>query len=293
MPISGAKFVDVDGIRTRYFERGSGEAVVLVHGGAFGSTTGACCADDWDLNFDGLAQWFRVFAIDKLGQGYTDNPRTDDDYTMHAAVQHAYATLHALGIEGAHLVGHSRGGYLVCRLTVEHPELVKSCTIVDSNTCAPGIGRQRIRVRQYAETRAERRKPEMGGAKILLQRRSRHRCVDRRHGRNRQAAEIRRSGPQDERGRLPVDQVPAGNPDPEGGDVPDSANPRASSARSCRSGAATTRPCRSNRAMGLYRILAEKERRARWQVFNRSGHYSFREHPKRFNDVIRSFIQAP
>ena len=98
-------------------------------------------ADDWDLNFDGLAKWFRVFAIDKLGQGYTDNPRTDDDYTMHAVVQHAYATLRALGIEGAHLVGHSRGGYLVCRLTVEHPELVKSCTIVDSNTCAPGTGR--------------------------------------------------------------------------------------------------------------------------------------------------------
>ena len=77
MPISHPKFIDVEGIRTRYFERGSGETVVLVHGGAFGSTTGACSADDWDLNFDGLAQWFRVFAIDKLGQGYTDNPRTD------------------------------------------------------------------------------------------------------------------------------------------------------------------------------------------------------------------------
>ena len=100
MPIPDARFVDVEGVRTRYFERGSGETVVLVHGGAFGSTTGACSADDWDLNFDGLAKWFRVFAIDKLGQGYTGNPRTDDDYTMHATVQHAYATLRALGIEG-------------------------------------------------------------------------------------------------------------------------------------------------------------------------------------------------
>ena len=48
-----------------------------------------------------------------------------------------------------------------------------------------------------------------------------------------------------------------------------------------------------DQAMQLYRILAEKERRARWQVFNESGHFSFREHPQRFNDVLKSFIQAP
>ena len=188
MPISDARFVDVEGVRTRYFERGSGETVVLVHGGAFGSTTGACSADDWDLNFDGLAKWFRVFAIDKLGQGYTDNPRTDDDYTMHAAVQHAYATLRALGIEGAHLVGHSRGGYLVCRLTVEHPELVKSCTIVDSNTCAPGTGRNELVFANMPEARAERREPALGGGEILLRRRPHNGRLDRRHGGNRRSS---------------------------------------------------------------------------------------------------------
>ena len=48
-----------------------------------------------------------------------------------------------------------------------------------------------------------------------------------------------------------------------------------------------------DQAMQLYRILAEKERRARWQVFNQSGHFSFREHPQRFNDILKSFIQAP
>ena len=81
-----------------------------------------------------------MFAIDKLGQGYTGNPKSDDDYTMAAVVEHAYLTLRTLGIGGAHLIGHSRGGYLTCRLTVDHPELVRSCIIVDSNTCAPGTG---------------------------------------------------------------------------------------------------------------------------------------------------------
>ena len=140
MPLSGERYVDVDGVRTRCVEKGQGETVVLIHGGNFGSTTLADSADDWDLNFDTLATWCRVVAFDKLGQGYTDNPKTDDDYTMAAVVRHASATLEALGIGSAHLVGHSRGGYVACRLTVDRPDLVASCTIINSNTCGPGTG---------------------------------------------------------------------------------------------------------------------------------------------------------
>ena len=177
MPISGEKFVDVGGVRTRYFERGSGEVVVLVHGGAFGSTTGACCADDWDLNFDGLARWFRVFAIDKLGQGYTDNPRTDDDYTMHAAVQHAYATLRALGIEGS-----ASGGPFARRLSRLQAHRRASGAGPElhhrrQQHLRAGNRAQRFRVRQHAETHAERREPAMGRAEILLQRRPHIGCV--------------------------------------------------------------------------------------------------------------------
>ena len=47
-----------------------------------------------------------------------------------------------------------------------------------------------------------------------------------------------------------------------------------------------------SQAMALYQILAEKERRARWHIFDRAGHFSFREHPERFNEVLKSFIHA-
>ena len=87
----------------------------------------------WNRNFDALAERFHVVAFDKLGQGHTDNP-PNDDYTMNAVVQHANGFIRALGLSDVHLAGHSRGGYLVCRLTLEQPELVASCTIVDSNT---------------------------------------------------------------------------------------------------------------------------------------------------------------
>ena len=134
----GERFIDVNGTRTRYFEKGSGEVLVLFHGGLFGTTDACDSAIGWELNFDNLAQWFHVIAVDKLGQGYTDNPKSDDDYTMAAVVRHAYEFLMKMKLENVHLVGHSRGGYLVGRLTLEHPELIRSCIIVDSGTLSPG-----------------------------------------------------------------------------------------------------------------------------------------------------------
>ncbi len=134
----GARFIDVDGIRTRYFEKGSGKSLVLFHGSHFGTTDACDSAIDWELNFDGLARWFRVIAVDKLGQGHTDNPKSDDDYTMAAVVRHAAGFLRKMGLNEVHVIGHSRGGYLVARLTLEHPEMISSCIIVDSGTLSPG-----------------------------------------------------------------------------------------------------------------------------------------------------------
>ena len=45
-------------------------------------------------------------------------------------------------------------------------------------------------------------------------------------------------------------------------------------------------------AFELYRILAEKERCARWQILNQAGHFCFREQRKRFDEVLRSFIAS-
>jgi pimeloyl-ACP methyl ester carboxylesterase len=132
-----AQYIDVDGIRTRYFEAGSGEPMVLFHGGNFGQQDNVDCAENWSLNWDGFARNFHVFAVDKIGQGFTDNP-PGDDYTIEAVVRHAAGFLRAKGLDSVHLVGHSRGGYLVARLTREDQARVRTLTIVDSSTTAPG-----------------------------------------------------------------------------------------------------------------------------------------------------------
>jgi len=144
MDFSKAKFIEVDGIRTRYFDAGEGETIVLFHGGNFGSPHGADCAADWNLNFDGLSGQCRVIAVDKIGQGYTDNPRTDGEYSMESVVRHALRFLEVLDLGDCHIVGHSRGAYLTCRMTLEDPSRIKSNIMVDTATLGPGQGRNHI-----------------------------------------------------------------------------------------------------------------------------------------------------
>ena len=88
------RFVDVDGIRTRYFSAGDGEPVVLVHGGHFGLRSSA---EDWELNVERLARNHRVITYDKLGMGFTDNPADPDDYTIEAQANHLAGLLEESG----------------------------------------------------------------------------------------------------------------------------------------------------------------------------------------------------
>lgn len=128
------KFVDVEGIRTRYFEAGEGDNIVLIGGGKYGTLYNAC---HWSLNFDELARHFHVYAFDKLGMGYTGNPRRDSDYTMAATIEHARGFLRAMGIQSAALVGHSRGALPAARIAADQPELARALVIFDSATLSP------------------------------------------------------------------------------------------------------------------------------------------------------------
>ncbi len=128
------KFVDVDGVKTGYFEGGSGEAMVLVHGGSFGSAVSANC---WSPIFEDLAAHFHVYVIDKLGQGYTDKPLNDADYTMIAVTRHIHRFMETLGIQKVHLLGHSRGALPAARIATDHPEMIENLILFNSGTLGP------------------------------------------------------------------------------------------------------------------------------------------------------------
>ena len=129
------RWVDVDGIRTRYYEDGEGEPLVFIHGGEIAFVD---ALDTWSLNLAELARHFHVFAVDKLGQGYTDAPTTDEDFTYDATVRHILGWLDAAGVpDGAHVVGHSRGGLVATSVLFARPGFARSAIIVDSATLGP------------------------------------------------------------------------------------------------------------------------------------------------------------
>jgi pimeloyl-ACP methyl ester carboxylesterase len=130
-----AKFVDVNGIRTRYYELGRGEPIVLIH--AEEGFSGHASANYFAKNIPGLAKHYHVFALDRLGSGLTDNPKTDKDYNIHAEMDHIVQFIHILKLGKVNLVGHSHGGGMALFIAVEHPDVIKTLTIMDSVTAAP------------------------------------------------------------------------------------------------------------------------------------------------------------
>ena len=137
------KFIDVKAlggtIRTRYYEGGQGEPIVLIHGGGLASYNGNS-GNVWSKNIPGLSKRFRVFAVDKLAAGMTDNPSKDDDLNIAGEVEHIYQFIQTMNLGPVHLVGQSRGAGLAWVLATKHPEVVTTLILVDSQTAAPELG---------------------------------------------------------------------------------------------------------------------------------------------------------
>ncbi|MBV8573761.1 MAG: alpha/beta hydrolase [Acetobacteraceae bacterium] len=107
-------FIEVDGVRLHYSDRGEGSPVVLIHGNA---VTG----DDW--NTSGVAELLlkthRVIIFDRPGYGYSERPRGH----LWSAAQQAellHKALKQLGIERPVVVGHSWGTIVALALTERH-----------------------------------------------------------------------------------------------------------------------------------------------------------------------------
>lgn len=131
------KYIDVNGINTRYYECGTGEPLLLLHGGEIGAGSSL---DIFSQNFIELEKDFQVFAIDKLGHGYTDNPIKDADFTIECMTNHALKFIHTLGLKNIHLIGQSRGALNGISICLNEPKLIKSFVLCNSASLVPGVG---------------------------------------------------------------------------------------------------------------------------------------------------------
>jgi pimeloyl-ACP methyl ester carboxylesterase len=116
--------VDAAGDRIHYVEQGNGSPVLLIHG-AYGSGTKFLQTDFGTT----LAERYRVVAPDSLAHGGSDTPADPTLYGARRRAFHLAAVLDALGIERAHVVGYSMGGWMASALAAFYPERVASLAI--------------------------------------------------------------------------------------------------------------------------------------------------------------------
>jgi pimeloyl-ACP methyl ester carboxylesterase len=117
-------FIEVEGARLHYLDRGTGPAVVLVHGlgGNLRNFTGLV---------DKLAATCRVVAVDRPGSGYSTMV-SGKHPTLRVQAAIIARFLHRLGLDRPLLVGHSLGGALSLALALDHPHCVRALVLIST-----------------------------------------------------------------------------------------------------------------------------------------------------------------
>ena len=105
--------------RLRYYEQGSGPALLLIHG----SGPGVSGLANFAGNLPVLAQRHRCIVVDLPGYGQSEAVAGD---AIALGVEACVALLQALNVGAAHIIGNSLGGIVGSHLAAQHPDLVKS-----------------------------------------------------------------------------------------------------------------------------------------------------------------------
>ena len=116
-------FLEVDGVRLHYVDRGLGRPVVFLHG--LGSSL-----EDFRLSgvLERCSEKHRVIAFDRPGYGYSERPRRHV-WTPMAQARLIHRALQRLGIQRPIVVGHSWGTLVAASMALQFPEDVASVVL--------------------------------------------------------------------------------------------------------------------------------------------------------------------
>ena len=108
-----------DGIQLYYESAGEGAAVLFVHefAGSYWS---------WEPQIAAFSRRYRCITFAARGYPPSDVPEDVEVYSQARAADDIFAVMKADGIDSAHLVGHSMGGFAVLHAAMRQPEKVRS-----------------------------------------------------------------------------------------------------------------------------------------------------------------------
>ena len=128
--------VPVRDIVMHYEEAGSGDPLVMIMG--LGGDLQA-----WALQVPDLSKHFRVITFDNRGAGRTSAP--DRPYTISGMAEDTRALMDSLGIQKAHVLGFSMGGYVAQELALAYPGRVDKLILLATAPSIDGYGRTLVR----------------------------------------------------------------------------------------------------------------------------------------------------
>jgi pimeloyl-ACP methyl ester carboxylesterase len=123
-------YVDVNGVHTYYEEHGSGDPLLLLHGGLAG-------ADTFGQQTPAFAERYRVILPERRGHGRTAD--VEGPITYDVMADDTIAMMDALGTGPAHLVGWSDGGNVGLLVAMRRPDLVRKVVTMGANFSAEGL----------------------------------------------------------------------------------------------------------------------------------------------------------
>src|SRR5579872_3344818 len=112
-PASTSGYAPVNGIRVWYATFGSGEPVILLHGGLAN-------ANYWGLQVRALAPHYRVIVMDSRGHGRSSRDTRPFGYDLMA--DDVIGLMDYLGIPKAAIVGWSDGAIIGLDIAQRHPQ---------------------------------------------------------------------------------------------------------------------------------------------------------------------------
>ena len=113
----------LEGIELEYEVRGAGEPVVLVHAGIFSDFFRPLSEESALIGRYRLVSYHRI--------GCAGSSRVAGPVSIAEEAGHCRALMRHLGIERAHVVGHSNSGNLVLQLALDAPDAVHSLVLLE------------------------------------------------------------------------------------------------------------------------------------------------------------------